>query len=53
MVQADQRDIPPTDPADDRRHVLVVNDTQEILEAGLLSMETGSAVSLPLPSFLD
>jgi predicted dehydrogenase len=30
----------------------VSRDTQEILEAGLLSMETGEAVSLPLPSFL-
>jgi hypothetical protein len=28
-------------------------DTQAILEAGLLSMETGSEVSLPLASFLD
>lgn len=27
-------------------------DTQAILEAGLLSMETGAEVSLPLPSFL-
>ena len=31
----------------------VSRDTQEILEAGLLSMETGGAVSLPLSSFLD
>jgi predicted dehydrogenase len=30
----------------------VSRDTQEILEAGLLSMETGSEVSLPIPSFL-
>ena len=28
-------------------------DTQAILEAGLISMETGSEVSLPLASFLD
>ena len=27
-------------------------DAQEILQAGLLSMESGSEVSLPLPSFL-
>ncbi len=31
----------------------VSRDTQEILEAGLLSMDTGGAVSLPLPSFMD
>jgi predicted dehydrogenase len=31
----------------------VSRDTQEILEAGLLSMESGSEVSLPLPSFLE
>jgi len=31
----------------------VSRDTQEILEAGLLSMETGGSVSLPLSSFLD
>lgn len=32
MVPDGQRDMPPTDPTDDRRHVLVVNDTQEILD---------------------
>ena len=31
----------------------ISRDTQEILEAGLLSMQTGAAVSLPLPAFLD
>jgi predicted dehydrogenase len=31
----------------------VSRDTQEILEAGLRSMETGGAISLPLPSFLE
>jgi predicted dehydrogenase len=31
----------------------VSRDTQEILEAGLLSMETGGAVSLPLPAHLE
>jgi predicted dehydrogenase len=30
----------------------VSRDTQEILEAGLRSMETGGAISLPIPSFL-
>ena len=30
----------------------VSRDTQEILEAGLLSMQSGGEVSLPLPSFL-
>jgi len=31
----------------------ISRDTQEILEAGLLSMQSGGAVSLPLPAFLD
>ena len=31
----------------------VSRDTQEILEAGLLSMESGGDVSIPIPSFLD
>jgi predicted dehydrogenase len=31
----------------------VSRDTQEILEAGLRSMETGGAISLPIPSFLE
>ncbi len=31
----------------------ISRDAQEILEAGLTSMETGSEVGLPLPAFLS
>jgi predicted dehydrogenase len=40
------------EPFDGLVSVEVSRDTQEILEAGLLSMETGSEVSLPVPAFL-